>query len=675
MAAAMLLGIRAASLLSVRLWAFAVVLGCLPLLPGILNKAVRKQTWILTLSFLMACCLYWNYDSHVVQRQLSLAGKETVFSGVITGKQTYTGGWTRYQLKGTSQDGIPAGMLYFCNDPFYDFGDAVTLTGIPEKTQDSRVFLEMESAAVQYTPVQYPSFPYPLYRFREKLRDKLCRNMTAEGGTMLAGMLFGENGDMEKQSKITLYRAGIGHLLAVSGLHLDFLAMLLVGLLRRCKTGRYCRFFAVSTVCIGFAVCTGGSVSVRRACIMAVLSQAAGLFFRKSDALNSLALAVIVLCVKEPLVIFQGAFWLSVSGAFGIAVLAPWAVSTMQETTILHTIYKRFLQMLCVFLAVFPASSVCFGTVSLLSPLTNLLLVPLCMAALLSGVISLPFGDSVARYLLVPADVLCQLVQSISQRLSALPISEVRSFGGLWLPLFCVGMTALCCYLYRSRRLFAVCCAISLTANFGLAALCDTLAAQRLTVTLLGNDAQCVMILSCQGEAVAADLTGDSENAASAAAYLEKRGIGNLEQLLLCRPTAAVIRKYEKYCGGMEPAACVMLRENPKLVQPQLLGEPLVLAEEKIISFHGAEIRADSGSVTVTYGGVCLVCCADAERLPQQCDILAVSGNCTGVLPDCGMLIAPEEASAFQNAEPKTDMELLFAKDGSFRIRRLYGDS
>ena len=72
-------------------------------------------------------------------------------------------------------------------------------------------------------------------------------------------------------------------------------------------------------------------MSVIRAFIMITLTGSSVLFYRRSDVLNSLCIAVIIITLPSPFVIRDASFLLSVSGAFGIGVFAQYMTKGMPD--------------------------------------------------------------------------------------------------------------------------------------------------------------------------------------------------------------------------------------------------------------------------------------------------------------------------------------------------------
>ena len=85
------------------------------------------------------------------------------------------------------------------------------------------------------------------YQFRRKWSDMLVHELGEKHGGTLSAMLIGEKKTMDAGEKEIYQKSGIGHLLAVSGLHVSFVGLSFYELLRRVGTP----FFAAGAAGIG----------------------------------------------------------------------------------------------------------------------------------------------------------------------------------------------------------------------------------------------------------------------------------------------------------------------------------------------------------------------------------------------------------------------------------------
>ena len=189
--------------------------------------------------------------------------------------------------------------------------------------------------AVHGTGNRYSNF---LMQIRKRLSESIAGCQGTDG--ILPAMLLGEKAQLNEEIK-TLYRlAGIGHILAISGLHVTMLGIGLYRLLRRCGV-RYasCAVF-VSFVMLSYGWMTGGSMSTCRAVGMLLVYLLADVLGRGYDMLSALGLVIIVLLWDNPFLVHYSGFWLSVVAVLGVGVTGPvlvgWSNCFHEHSSILY---------------------------------------------------------------------------------------------------------------------------------------------------------------------------------------------------------------------------------------------------------------------------------------------------------------------------------------------------
>lgn len=157
------------------------------------------------------------------------------------------------------------------------------------------------------------------------LRARLQRSIEECGGAdgLLAAMLLGEKAGLDSEVKQLYQRAGIGHILAISGLHVTLLGIGFYRLLRRlglrCSTAGGLAALFVSA----YGILTGGSVPTVRAAAMVLLFLFADVLGRGYDMLNALGLVCIVLLWENPFLVGYTGFWFSVLAVLGVGAVGP----------------------------------------------------------------------------------------------------------------------------------------------------------------------------------------------------------------------------------------------------------------------------------------------------------------------------------------------------------------
>lgn len=142
------------------------------------------------------------------------------------------------------------------------------------------------------------------------------------GGTMSA-VLLGEKSGLDGEMKKMYQKSGIGHLLAVSGLHMSFIGMGIYRLLRRAGVGFVPAGLAGGVILAVYTLMIGAGVSSLRAVIMFLVRIGADMSGRDYDLLTSLALAAALLIWHQPLYLTDAGFLLSFGAILGLSVLEP----------------------------------------------------------------------------------------------------------------------------------------------------------------------------------------------------------------------------------------------------------------------------------------------------------------------------------------------------------------
>jgi competence protein ComEC len=163
----------------------------------------------------------------------------------------------------------------------------------------------------------------PLARSTQRTRNALARGAAPLGPvdrSLFLGLVIGDDRDEPPALVDDFRRSGLGHLTAVSGQNVAFLLAVATPLLRRCRPGW--RWTLTLALLAWFAALTRFEPSVLRATVMAGLAATSFVLGRSASPVRLLALAVTVLVLVDPLLVWSPGFWLSVSATAGIVLLA-----------------------------------------------------------------------------------------------------------------------------------------------------------------------------------------------------------------------------------------------------------------------------------------------------------------------------------------------------------------
>jgi competence protein ComEC len=236
--------------------------------------------------------------------------------------------------------------------------------------------------------------PWPV-RVRKAAREAIERTLPPASAALLGGLLLGARGGLPPEIDEAFRRAGVYHVLAVSGFNVALVAGTVWALLVLARTGhRSAAAVAIGAV-VAFALVAGLEPSVLRAVVMGVLVLGARVLDREASVLNSLALAMLVILAARPGDLHDPGFQLSFAATAGI-VLAP-----LPRNLVLGALGVSVAAQL----AVLPITLAHFNQFSPMGLLANLAVVPLAAVATVVGLaaVGLSFVTSVGADLLLNA--------------------------------------------------------------------------------------------------------------------------------------------------------------------------------------------------------------------------------------------------------------------------------
>ena len=139
----------------------------------------------------------------------------------------------------------------------------------------------------------------------------------------MSAILLGDKSGLDEEMKKLYQKNGIGHLLAISGLHMSFIGMGIYGIFRRIGVSFVPAGILGGAILSLYTMMIGAGVSSIRALIMFLVRIGADMTGRDYDLPTSLGLAAAVICAWQPLYVTDAGFQLSFGAILGIWLLGP----------------------------------------------------------------------------------------------------------------------------------------------------------------------------------------------------------------------------------------------------------------------------------------------------------------------------------------------------------------
>lgn len=230
-------------------------------------------------------------------------------------------------------------------------------------------------------------------------------------------LLLGYKNDLDQEQRQAYSRAGLSHIMAVSGLHVGFLIApfwLLIPWLRRSNMGRLTGLAGISVLLWIYAGITGFSPSVMRASVTALFLLYGTLYHRAGDSLNLTAAAAFVLLLTDPSQLTDIGFQLSFGAVCTILLVMPVVQRKLPYHLRVAWYGKPVMAgviSIVVQFGLYPLQAYYFGEMSLISPLANMIFIPF-------------LG------LIIPMSVLAVLVWMVSPAISSfIAFGSIRFLG------------------------------------------------------------------------------------------------------------------------------------------------------------------------------------------------------------------------------------------------------
>lgn len=166
-----------------------------------------------------------------------------------------------------------------------------------------------------------PSDPrYWLGRTRQSLTDQAKQVFSPDEASLLSGILYGER-EMSKPLKDDFRRAGLLHIMAVSGSNVTIVVALAVIFLMSLSLSRRASFYGLTLALIAFVLFVSPSASVVRAAIMGWLIALAPIVGRIARPSRLLLISAVAFTLWQPWALFFDA-------GFALSFLAMWGLLT-----------------------------------------------------------------------------------------------------------------------------------------------------------------------------------------------------------------------------------------------------------------------------------------------------------------------------------------------------------
>lgn len=189
--------------------------------------------------------------------------------------------------------------------------------------KEKGIYYQMRAEKMLVTDAHYKKGRKYLYDFRDRLASVYEKCLPKKECGIVTAMILGDKSLLDMEIKQLYQNNGIGHLLAISGLHITILGMALYRLLQKAGTPRFVSVPFCIILLLLYGRMTDFSISTSRAVIMMILLLIGGWIGRTYDMQSALAFSAVIILLQKPFALFSCSFLLSFGAIAGIALIQP----------------------------------------------------------------------------------------------------------------------------------------------------------------------------------------------------------------------------------------------------------------------------------------------------------------------------------------------------------------
>ena len=269
---------------------------------------------------------------------------------------------------------------------------------------------------------------------RRGAADALAQVLPEPEAGLAAGILIGLRDLVDRDLAAAFTTAGVSHVVAISGWNIAIVAAAVAAMTGR--LGRRRRSIVTLVAIVTYVAFSGASASVVRAGLMAGVVLLARESGRAGRAAAALGWAAVILLIADPKLIGDAGFQLSSLATAGLIAWATPLTDWLERRgggRLPRWLAESLGVSLAAQAATLPIILVSFGRLAILSPVVNLVVVPLVAPAMAAGMLALAGGAlvlagapaGIGAVLAAPGWVILRVLVAVVETAAALPFASI----------------------------------------------------------------------------------------------------------------------------------------------------------------------------------------------------------------------------------------------------------
>ncbi len=315
-----------------------------PTLPPNFTFPLRPFTFVLITALFLGGLRYQISVPHFNAFHIAFYNDrdyDVLVTGVVTEPPDYRDNYTNLRVQVTHVDTgdreLPANGLILVrvsNNQAFHYGDIVRLRGKLKTPPENEDFSYRDYLARQHIHSYMPTaeitilpgkggnpFSRAMYTLKDKSLENIYRIFPDPESSLMAGILLGVDTGLTDRLQQAFKNTGTAHIIAISGFNISIIAGLFVTFFSKFLGPRRGSILAIIGI-VFYTLLVGADAAVVRAAIMGSLALFARQVGRRQFALNTLLTVAFVMCLWNPLYIWDVGFQLSFFATLGLILYA-----------------------------------------------------------------------------------------------------------------------------------------------------------------------------------------------------------------------------------------------------------------------------------------------------------------------------------------------------------------
>jgi competence protein ComEC len=285
------------------------------------------------------------------------------------------------------------------------------------------------------------------------LRENIYKNFSDNDGNLLAAMILGDNSRLSNEQQEILNKSGIRHLTAISGMNITILVNILMFVFLAIGLWRKQAFLFTIVFILFFVILTGLQPSAIRAGVMGFLYLFGQILGRQNDSSRAIFFGAAIMLAFNPFLFKDAGFQLSFLAIMGINYLFPIFSKWLRKIPNILGFRNILAMSLAAQVLTLPILIYNFGYISVVAPITNILVIPISSLLIIFGFLSIIAGivsHILALIFIFPCWIFSNWMQFVAKFFAFSPFSSINlKISWTWIIIYYLFLSYL---IWRQRK-------------------------------------------------------------------------------------------------------------------------------------------------------------------------------------------------------------------------------